>query len=186
MNAATPGQAERFALSERLVQAAAEIKNCRSVTVVCHSCEEQITAVLAAADDYAKAAQDARPARADEFARMKVKLSALIASMEDTVRPRPDDLYDSMSREFDDGAVHVTAVTLRQLRAILDETALGVPAEPKAAPELAAAMTETRLTRERLDAIRNYCDAKIRMVGMVDGKGVARKVIAIIDKPEGK
>ena len=91
------------------------------------------------------------PARADEFARVKVRLSALIASMEDTVRPRPDDLYDSMSREFDDGAVHATAVTLRQLRVILDDTALGTT--PKPAPGLAAAMRETRLIRERVTAV---------------------------------
>ena len=42
---------------------------------------------------------------------------------------------------------------------------------------------ETRELRERLDAIRKLCEARIRVVGMVDGKGVARKVIAIIDKP---
>jgi hypothetical protein len=51
--------------------------------------------------------------------------------------------------------------------------------EPQRAPELAK-------LRERLDAIRKLCEARIRVVGMVDGKGVARKVIAIIDKPEGK
>jgi len=58
------------------------------------------------------------------------------------------------------------------------------PAEQKPAPELAAAMAETRGYRERLDAIRKLCEARLRVVGMVDGKGVARKVIAIIDKPE--
>ena len=56
-------------------------------------------------------------------------------------------------------------------------------AEPRPAPELAAAMAETRGYRERLDAIRELCEARLRVVGMVDGKGVARKVIAIIDKP---
>jgi hypothetical protein len=54
------------------------------------------------------------------------------------------------------------------------------------APELAAGVRETRLMRERLDAVRELCEARIRVVGMVDGKGVARKVIAIIDKLEGK
>jgi hypothetical protein len=58
--------------------------------------------------------------------------------------------------------------------------------EAKPAPELAAAMRETRTVREGLDAIRDLCEARMRIVGMVDGKGVARKVIAIIDKLEGK
>jgi len=52
--------------------------------------------------------------------------------------------------------------------------------------ELRAAMAETRIVRERLDAIRKYCEAKIGMVGMVDGKRVARKVIAIIEHPDAR
>lgn len=99
------------------------------------------------------------PARADEFARMKVKLSALVASMEDTVRPRPDAPYDDISREFDDGAVHATVVTLRQLRAILDETAL-TAGVPQPAPELAAAMREARLYREALAQVASMAEAK--------------------------
>jgi hypothetical protein len=74
-------------------------------------------------------------ARADEFARVKVKLCALIASLDETVE------HGVHAEEFDQGAAHASAVTVRQLRAILDETALGAP-EPQASPELAAAMAE--------------------------------------------
>jgi hypothetical protein len=61
---------------------------------------------------------------------------------------------------------------------------IAAAAEPQPAPELAAAMAEGTKLRKRLDAIRKLCETRIRTVGMVDGKGVARKVIAIIDKPE--
>lgn len=110
-------------------------------------CANRIRAALVRAVSGHAAAQKPQPApaRADEFARMKVKLSALIASMEDTVRPRPDDMYDPMSREFDDGAVHATAVNLRQLRAILDETATAA-GEPQPAPGLAALTRIRELT----------------------------------------
>jgi hypothetical protein len=66
-----------------------------------------------------------RGARADEFARVKVRLCALVASLDDTVeRCRNTD------SEFDMGAAHASAVTARQLREILTDTALGVTPQP--------------------------------------------------------
>lgn len=74
------------------------------------------------------------PARADEFARVKVRLSALVASLDETVeRCRNTD------SEFDLGAAHAAAVDARQLRQILDDTALGTTPQP--APELASLAT---------------------------------------------
>lgn len=90
-------------------------------------------------DDIARsaiAAQDARPVRADEFARVKVKLCALVDSLDKTVE------HGVHAEEFDQGAAHASAVTARQLRAILDETALDAAPEPqdaRPAPELATA-----------------------------------------------
>jgi hypothetical protein len=62
------------------------------------------------------------------------------------------------------------------------------------APELAAARpvpelgavayeaAETGELRERLAEIRKLCEHRLNLVGMVDGKGVARRVLAIIDR----
>jgi len=79
----------------------------------------------------AAAVQEPKPARADEFARVKVRLCALVASLDETVS------RGTHAEEFDQGAAHASAVTARQLRVILDETALGVT--PQAAPDLEAA-----------------------------------------------
>jgi hypothetical protein len=70
-----------------------------------------------------------RSVRADEFARVKVRLCALIASLDETVS------RGAHAEEFDQGAAHASAVTARQLRAILEETAMGTtpwpaPADP--------------------------------------------------------
>lgn len=75
------------------------------------------------------AAQDARPARADEFARVKVKLCALVDSLDKTAGHG-----GVHAEEFDQGAAHASAVTARQLRAILDETALGAAKDVQPAP----------------------------------------------------
>jgi hypothetical protein len=83
-----------------------------------------------------------------------------------------------------DGDEAADVIAVRYVRHL--EAEIAEHAEPKPAPELAAAMRETRTVREGLDAIRDLCEARMRIVGMVDGKGVARKVIAIIDKLEGK
>lgn len=58
-------------------------------------------------------------ARADEFARVKVKLCQLIVSLDETTKRG-----GASAEEFDQGAGHASAVTARQLRAILDETAV--------------------------------------------------------------
>jgi hypothetical protein len=71
-----------------------------------------------------------QPARADEFARVKVRLSALVASLDETVCRTP-----TSECGFDQGAAHASAVTARQLREILNDTALGTTPQP--APELA-------------------------------------------------
>lgn len=62
-------------------------------------------------------AERANKARADEFARVKVKLCALVDSLDGNVRAT-----DTMGEAFDRGAAHASAVTARQLRAILVET----------------------------------------------------------------
>lgn len=63
-------------------------------------------------------------ARADEFARVKVRLSALVASLDETVE------RGTHAEEFDQGAAHASAVTARQMREILNDTALGVTPGP--------------------------------------------------------
>ena len=44
-----------------------------------------------------------------------------------------------------------------------------------------ASAAERDEAREKLASIRELCEKRLRVVGMVDGKGVARKVIAIIE-----
>jgi hypothetical protein len=63
--------------------------------------------------------------RADEFARVKVRLCALVASLDETA-----ERGGCPAGEFDQGAGHASAVTARQLRAILDETAMGTTPLP--------------------------------------------------------
>jgi hypothetical protein len=79
----------------------------------------------------AVAAQESQPARADEFARVKVRLCALVASLDETVErgTQPPQL------QFDQGAAHASAVTARQLREILTDTALGVTPQPAPGPD---------------------------------------------------
>jgi hypothetical protein len=71
-------------------------------------------------------------ARADEFARVKVRLCALVDSLDKSAGHGGAD-----AEEFDRGAGHASAVTATQLRAILDETALaaGGTAEPAASAD---------------------------------------------------
>jgi hypothetical protein len=109
---ATPGQAERFALGELVRTAAGEIKRCRSVTVVCQPCEEQIAAVLLAADAYAKAAAQephAAPLDIDQHRRYAVVRSGgrfLLAAVDaplDGLRIYTDEaeFNDAEARDFE-------------------------------------------------------------------------------------
>lgn len=94
----------------------------------------------------ATAAGEPHAARADEFARVKVRLCALVAGLDETVKRGV--LTDS---EFDQGAAHASAVTARQLREILNDTALGTTlgTTPQPAPGLAA-------LREQLAAVLGW------------------------------
>jgi hypothetical protein len=84
--------------------------------------EGQLATVRGLWADVAHAAFAAQqPARADEFARVKVRLSALVASLDGTV-----ERSGTSDEEFDRGAAHASAVTARQLREILNDTALGI------------------------------------------------------------
>lgn len=81
------------------------------------------------AERAAIAAQEPKTARADEFARVKVRLSALVASLDETVNRGGAD-----AGEFDRGAAHASAVTARQIREILNDTALGTTPKPGPCP----------------------------------------------------
>lgn len=93
------------------------------------------------------AAPAAQAARADEFARVKVRLSALVTSLDETVTRG-----GTSAEEFDQGAGHASAVTARQLREILNDTALGTTPQP--APGLPATTAESRRYRDALEEIR--------------------------------
>jgi len=150
----------RQALHDRLTDAARRIKQCEGSEVACTPCRHEINDVMDAADAYAYAcgSAPAQPApelaalRSDEFARVKVRLSALVASLDETVSRAP-----TSECGFDQGAAHASAVTARQLRAILNDTALG--RTPQAAPELASVTAERdrfRIALERIaDGSRN-------------------------------
>ncbi|MGH6656399.1 MAG: hypothetical protein ACRDVE_14490 [Actinocrinis sp.] len=96
------------------------------------------------------------PGRTDEFARVKVRLCALVDSLDKSV-----DL-GRHGEEFDQGAAHASAVTARQLREILDDTALGrtpQPAPGESSPlGLRHAVTSNRLGHA-LAALREIRDA---------------------------
>lgn len=92
-----------------------------------------------------------RAVRADEFARVKVQLCLLVDSLDETVK------RGSHAEEFDQGAAHASAVTARQLREILNDTALGTTPQP--APGLRAAL-EATLSDWRDDAVYRPTDTR--------------------------
>lgn len=135
--AAAPGQAEREAFRNRLIRAAGEIKNCRSVTALCGPCETQIGDVLAAADAYAQAAiAAAAPAPAGEVTSETVARAAYhVMWAASGVDVRWEDL-DPQDRR----------VWARIALAAIDAWS----GQPQAAPELAAAMAERDGLKELL------------------------------------
>lgn len=73
-----------------------------------------------------RAERDRYRERFDEFGRVKIRLSALVASLDETVTR-----CQNTDSEFDMGAAHSASVDARQIRQILDDTALGTTPEPE-------------------------------------------------------
>lgn len=158
MNGATPGQAAYDAAYQAQADGLIGLPSVawEDLDDIARSSWDDIAMAAGTAAQQPQPASGVAKLRSDEFARVKVRLSALVASLDETVE------HGSHAEEFDQGAAHASAVTARQIREILNDTALGVTPQP--APELADAVAKSDRLEGQNEDLRNQVRAAQRLV----------------------